>query len=141
MTAAGCVEIYPPSKVRKEWPSPQSESNTVKIARLDKQMLGYFLCSLLISSLSVNFGSKRWRKDGWLTAMLLYGSKSDIARFCLNSHLSSVVYTAPLGQPNCWWPINRHFLLVAATLMRLRIDFELGKEEKTGETRRKTEKI
>ena len=81
-------------------------------------MLGYFLCSLLISSLSVNFGSKRWRKDGWLTAMLLYGSKSDIARFCLNSHLSSVVYTAPLGQPNCWWPINRHFLLAAAIAPR-----------------------
>ena len=92
--------------------SPQQRSNTVKIARLDKQMLGYFLCSLLISSLSVNFGSKRWRKDGWLTAV--WCSKSDnIARFCLNSHLSSVVYTAPLGQPNCWWPINRHFLLAA----------------------------
>ena len=26
--------------------SPQQRSNTVKIARLDKQMLGYFLCRL-----------------------------------------------------------------------------------------------
>ena len=99
-------------KLAAEARSAQQRSNTVKIARLDKQMLGYFLCSLLISSLSVNFGSKRWRKDGWLTAV--WCSKSDnIARFCLNSHLSSVVYTAPLGQPNCWWPINRHFLLAA----------------------------